>query len=224
MADERGSRTLTHTDITECFLNGWQSQLFSGREESAIQGDVSSRCQPLPPEALVSPRYRGAFEVGEMPPRRVNIGTLDMEDLPGGASMRFRAPSFPFRRSREFGVSVDIDPSFWKPLASRQGWQFFLSASSPDWNRAASVLGLWSSLPATWLAQKPDGTVLPPPWRELWTFGTDHIWICRIAFIGESSTETFMTDCLEWSPGAEAHTRWQKNITDTTSHSGSSCV
>ena len=46
---------------------------------------------------------------------------------------------------------------------------------------AYEAYDLWASPWLTaWLAQAPDGTPLPPPWRELWTFGRDHSWACRI--------------------------------------------
>ncbi|RKX80432.1 MAG: hypothetical protein DRP60_03235 [Spirochaetes bacterium] len=113
------------------------------------------------------PRYRGAFEGDELPPKRIWLGSSFEE---GGASARFRAPSFPRRRS--FGVSVEIPPEIWHPAGTRRGWHFFTHRDLH--------LAIYTSLPAAWLAQTPGGKPLPPPWRELWTFGSDHIWACRI--------------------------------------------
>jgi len=86
---------------------------------------------------------------------------------------------------------VEIPPETWQPAGSRWGWHFFHSADVH--------LGLWSSLPATWLAQSFDGKPLAPPWRELWTFGTDHLWVGRFARTADpaaDSTEAFITNCL----------------------------
>ncbi|MDT8298802.1 MAG: hypothetical protein RQ801_10910, partial [Spirochaetaceae bacterium] len=49
----------------------------------------------------------------------------------------------------------------------------------------------------SWLAQDSDGAPLKPPWSELWTFGSDHLWACRIA-----DCETFLKKCFEWNPKA----------------------
>lgn len=138
----------------------------------------------------VFPRYRGAFEEGERPPGRVRISSLRADDT--GASARFRAPLFP-RRNRSFGVSVEISPEIWQPEGSRRGWHFFSSSEV--------LFGLWSSLPATWLAQNPDGSPLPPPWSELFTFGSDHIWACRVSSRGEGETdlESFVSGCVSRS-------------------------
>ena len=94
-----------------------------------------------------------------------------------GAAVRLRSFCGPFPASgRSFGVSIFVDPETWEPFGIGGGWHYFRSGDF--------LLGLWSTLPATWLAQDAAGVPLPPPWRELWTFGPDHLWICRIGRTG----------------------------------------
>jgi hypothetical protein len=91
---------------------------------------------------------------------------------------------------------MEITPEIWQPAGSRRGWHFFTHRDF--------LLAVFTSLPATWLAQTPGGDPLPPPWRELWTFGTDHLWSCRIARTpgtGESFSERFRSACIENTPG-----------------------
>ena len=105
----------------------------------------------------IRPRYRGAFEPGDRPPGRIRIiAVSDGGPAPQELAVRFIG-------SRGFGVSVEVDPAVWGAPVMRKGWFLFRSGSCR--------IGLWSSLPAT---------PLPPPGRELWTFGRDHIWVCRI--------------------------------------------
>ncbi len=168
--------------ITEELLSGW-------RLIPAVRSGGDS------PKA-VFPRYRGAFEEGEKPPKAIRISTrfsgADIISLGGsfGDPWDFSGDSFGngrsgtneaqefaeavvrFRGRREFGVSVEIDREYWGQPRSSRGWFLFRAGGF--------LLGLWSSLPATWLAQAPDGSLLETPWRELWTFGKTHFWICRI--------------------------------------------
>lgn len=131
------------------------------------------------------PQYRGAFEKGEVPPKRVRISSATVADG-SGASVRF-VSNRRFGRRRSFGVSLYIAPEFWEPQGQRGGWHFF---------RGGGIcLGIWTSLPSSWLAQDVDGAPLKPPWSELWTFGSDHIWACRIA-----DCENFQNSCSEWNP------------------------
>lgn len=128
----------------------------------------------------IGPRYRGAFEAGELPPRRIRVSSRI--EARTGAWARFRAPSL-FSRHRSFAVSLEIPPETWTPAASR---------------RDDIILGIWSSLPATWLAQDSAGNPVPSPWRELWTFGADHVWACRVSRTSE--TESFISACISGNP------------------------
>ncbi len=133
------------------------------------------------------PRYRASFEPGETAPRRIRVCSLTGKG--DSASVRFMTPIFD--RQHPFGVSVEIPPETWQPAGSRRGWHFFHSGDVH--------LGLWSSLPATWLAQSFDGKPLQPPWRELWTFGTDHLWAGRFSRTADSAAdglEAFIANCL----------------------------
>ncbi|RKX89028.1 MAG: hypothetical protein DRP70_04940 [Spirochaetes bacterium] len=55
---------------------------------------------------------------GELPPKRIRLSSRVEE---GGASARFRAPSFP-RPSRHFGISIEILPEIWRPAGTRRGF------------------------------------------------------------------------------------------------------
>ncbi len=163
------------------------------------------------PGADISPRYRGAFEEGELPPGRVRVGTLIQE---GGASLRFRAPSKLVGPRREFGTSVELDPDVWNPVAQRRGWYIFAA----DFPSGPVLLGLWSSLPATWLAQGADGKSIPPPWRELWTFGSDHVWTCRFTASSSvtSDKDAFLAGCLDSRPAVPSRFAGSWQQTDKT--------
>ena len=135
----------------------------------------------------IGPRYRGSFEPGDAAPRRIRVIP---EGTDSGAAARFLSPrTLPLLRRRAFGISVEIPPEEWAPAGTRRGWHFF--------RREKAMLGIWSSLPATWLAQDAAGTPLEPPWRELWTFGADHTWICRLGTgEGEGAFGIFAESCL----------------------------
>ena len=114
-----------------------------------------------------------------------------------GASARFTAArTFPLFRRRAFGVSVEIPPEHWIPAGTHRGRYFFRFRGEPV------VMGLWSSLPATWLAQDSDGNPLEPPWRELWTFGTDHTWECRFGPANDDDLERFRKQCYSGGDNA----------------------
>ncbi len=182
---------------------------------------------PVSGFAPIGPRYRGAFETGERAPKRVRVishgidgGGINSGDFSSdeagvpetadseaetsrsgylGASARFTAArTFPFFHRRAFGVSVEIPPEHWIPAGTHRGRYFFRFRGEPV------VMGLWSSLPATWLAQDSDGNPLEPPWRELWTFGTDHTWECRFGPANdEDDLERFRKQCFSGDNAGE---------------------
>jgi len=125
----------------------------------------------LVPEGLdgpsIGPEYRGAFEAGGEEPRVLGSSAWRSG---GVAAYRLRS------RRRSFGVSVCVPPDRWDYRGIHRGWHLF--GSGP------ALVALWTSRPATWLAQDAGGRPLPPPWSELWTFGRDHLWVCRIGGAG----------------------------------------
>ena len=163
------------------------------------------RIQPVSggrsPDAGFGPRYRGSFEDNEPSPRRLRIvfssPRRDGDHLVSslGLAHRFSAWPFPGATPREFAVSVEVNPDIWIREGLRRGWHFFSTSGK------SVFLGLFSSLPATWLAQKPDGSPLPPPWTELWTFGSRHFWHARLWAVPggrlDNPAEQFIEACLE---------------------------
>ncbi|RKX74623.1 MAG: hypothetical protein DRP60_09970 [Spirochaetes bacterium] len=126
-------------------------------------------------------------DADELPPKRIRLFSRVEE---GGASARFRAPSFPRRQS--FGISMEIPPEIWHPAGTRRGWHFFTHG---DFH-----LALFTFLPATWLAQDSAGNPLPSPWRELWSFGSDHIWSCRIFRAADFPGEEAFSAIIPYRP------------------------
>lgn len=158
--------------ISEDSQCGWVIQLSNGEGE------------------FPGPQYRGAFEKDDKPPRRVRISSFTAADGSGAAVGFVSNRRFGGRRS--FGVSLFIAPDFWEPQGHRGGWHFF---------RGGGIcLGVWSVLPSSWLAQDSDGTPLKPPWSELWTFGSNHLWACRLWACRITEGETFQKRCSEWNP------------------------
>ncbi|MCG8453321.1 MAG: hypothetical protein MI717_09090 [Spirochaetales bacterium] len=137
---------------------------------------------------FLSLQYQGAFEPAQTAPQKIFYSSTGN---PQQIITRLHSRN-PWRfSSAEFAVSLRLPKAQWRLVGQKNGWFFFSSSEHS--------LGIWTSLPASWMHQSHEQETHERAWEELWTFGSHHVWLGRL-FLGAQEMKKFQLNEASLSP------------------------